>query len=362
MTMNQYAKALAKDCSLGFAKFEGFLLHDGRKSLRHDEVTLLDTAINTENCGDQIIMHYADKAMTGLFDDGVVLNHVQTHGYSSALEHVPSDTLKIACGTNMIATDMAGFGQLMTPLLNLRSYRHSVCLLAVGMRSLADVDGSFTRYSHDFLRYVLSPEVMHSVRDENTRRKLAELGIANVINTSCVTMWGLTPEFCANLPKEKHPEVLTTVTNYARDPESDRFMLETLLREYDKVHLWVQAEEDREYVAQLVDANSLDYIEHSKDALDRFLVDNAHHLDYFGTRLHAGVHSLNHGLRSMIVEVDNRARDIAADTNLPVVPRKELKQSMVTLIRESRPTEIRIPLDRINQWKSQFSDWNRNDR
>lgn len=358
MAMNQYVKTAIKDFSLGLAQFES-TFSAKRKNLERNRVTLLDTAINTENCGDQIIMHYADQVLKNLFPQSVELDHVQTHGYSSSLERVPSNTMKIACGTNMIATDMAGFGQLMTPILNLRSYRHSVCLLAVGMRSLADIDAPFTRYSHDFLRFVLSPDIMHSVRDENTKRKLAEIGIKNVINTSCVTMWGLTPEFCANLPKEKHPEVLTTVTNYARDPESDRFMLETLLQEYDRVHLWVQAEEDREYVSQLIDAGAVDYIEHSKDALDRFLADNAQRLDYFGTRLHAGVHSLNQGLRTMIVEVDNRARDIAADTNLPVVTRQELKQSMVSLVREPRATEIQIPLDRINQWKSQFANWNR---
>ncbi|WP_055426842.1 polysaccharide pyruvyl transferase family protein [Bifidobacterium aesculapii] len=356
MVMNQYVKTAIKDFSLGLARLESTFSHD-RKELASNRITLLDTAINTENCGDQIIMHYADKNLKELFPGAVRQEHVQTHGYSSTLEHVPASTLKIACGTNMIATDMAGFGQLMTPILNLRSYRHSVCLLAVGMRSLTDIDAPFTKYSRDFLRFVLTPDVMHSVRDENTKKKLAEIGIKNVINTSCVTMWGLTPEFCAALPKQKHTEVLTTVTNYARDPESDRFMLETLLQEYDRVHLWVQAEEDREYVAQLIDAGSIDYIEHSKDALDRFLADNADHLDYFGTRLHAGVHSLNQGLRAMIVEVDNRARDIAADTNLPVVTRKELKQAMVPLIREPRATEIHIPLDRINQWKSQFIHW-----
>ena len=56
----------------------------------------------------------------------------------------------------------------------------------------------------------------------------------------------------------------------------------------------------------------------------------------------------------MIVIIDNRARDIYYDTNIPAVERDELQNSMDELIEADRPTDIHVPLRSIEKWKSQF--------
>ena len=56
----------------------------------------------------------------------------------------------------------------------------------------------------------------------------------------------------------------------------------------------------------------------------------------------------------MIVSIDNRAADIARDTNIPTVIRENLRAEMHDLIENERDTNIKIPLEAIKSWKEQF--------
>lgn len=351
--MNKTLRGAVKSASLCLAEAKSFV-RPVKSAYSTDVITLLDTAMNSENAGDAIIMSYAEDRLREVFPTQRFI-HLQTHGQAPELEHARRDTLKILCGSNILWQDMRE--PLAWPLLHLDAYRHSVCLMAVGVAVNDGEPFEFSRESQRLLKYILDPSVMHSVRDENAKRQLEAIGITNVINTGCVTMWRLTPEFCRSIPTGKHRDVLTTVTDYKVDPELDRCMLENLLDSYENVYLWVQSEKDRTYVSQLMDASRIRFVDHGKGALDSFLDTHATEIDYFGTRLHAGVHCLNHGVRSMVVAIDNRARDIARDTNLPTVERVDLPQAMKSLIEGERETEIRIPLQAIDRWKSQFSSF-----
>ncbi|NMN02477.1 polysaccharide pyruvyl transferase family protein [Bifidobacterium panos] len=328
--------------------------HNRSSDFRHDEITLLDTAMGSENAGDQIIMSYVQKQMGELFPQQS-FKHLPTHTYSSVLESAIKNERKFVCGTNMLTMNLKENNPLALPLLRLTAYHNSVVLLAVGMRNLKQITAkAFTPYSVRVLKYLLDPTVLHSVRDEQTKRALEEAGIRNVVNTACVTMWDLTPDFCTQIPTSKNVDVLTTVTDYARDPEQDKFMLETLIEHYRNVYFWIQAEEDLEYVSSLIDINQIKTIGHHMSNLDAFLSEHKESIDYFGTRLHAGVHCLNHKVRSMIVVVDNRARAIGKDTNIPVIERDDLRQRMEQLIEEERSTSISLPFGAIERWKNQF--------
>jgi hypothetical protein len=227
-------------------------------------------------------------------------------------------------------------------------------LLAVGTRELPGMPRELTPYTHDLLDFLLDPNVLHSVSDENTKKLLENSGFTNVINTSCVTMWGLTPDRCLSIPTKKNVDALTTLTDYAKDEASDRLMLNTLLNNYEHVYLWVQSLNDSAYADYLVGENRLNFINHPKDSLDTFLSSHAQSIDYFGTRLHAGIHCLNHGIRSRIVIVDNRAESISKDTNIPVIQRSSLSDSMEETIYNNEPTKITLPSKSIQQWINQF--------
>lgn len=325
-------------------------------SLDRNNVVLLDTSLQSENCGDYIIMHYANMQLSKILQ-GKSFTHISTHRYGPEVEHAPKNYMKIACGTNLLSWDYEQDHSLATPKYHLGNYAHTVCLLAVGMREVKKEMNDFTPYTARFLRLLLDPRVLHSVRDEHTKQRLASIGVTNVLNTACVTMWNLTPEHCSRISRDRHDEVITTITEYARDPQQDKYMIETLLQKYARVHLWIQSTDDDPYLRSLnITSNRLHRIGHSFEEFDTFVKTNKESVDYFGTRLHAGVHCLNHGIRSMIVGVDNRASDIARDTKLPVIERNRLNGFLEQWIDRCEPIEIQLPFDNINRWKAQFSD------
>lgn len=76
-------------------------------------------------------------------------------------------------------------------------------------------------------------------------------------------------------------------------------------------------------------------------------------MDYIGTRLHGGIHALNHGVRAIVIEVDNRAAEIARDTGLPSLHIADVAK-LSDMIRSELEVKIDMPWDAIAQWKSQF--------
>ena len=76
-------------------------------------------------------------------------------------------------------------------------------------------------------------------------------------------------------------------------------------------------------------------------------------LDYVGLRLHGGIRAMQCGRRAIILEVDNRAREMGKDFALPTVERGALEEidGLITC-----PFQICLqpPLERVNRWKRQF--------
>ncbi len=58
---------------------------------------------------------------------------------------------------------------------------------------------------------------------------LNSMGITNVINTGCPTMWGITKSYVKTYQKKKAQEVICTLTDYDRDLENDQKLLDILL-------------------------------------------------------------------------------------------------------------------------------------
>lgn len=63
---------------------------------------------------------------------------------------------------------------------------------------------------------------------------------------------------------------------------------------------------------------------------------------------------LNNGKRSLIIAVDNRAKEISKDTNLPVIGREEVKEKLESMINNTWRMEINLPVENIRRWKAQF--------
>lgn len=197
----------------------------------------------------------------------------------------------------------------------------NVCLLGAGMSDIG-IDNGMDWYTKLFYETVLSRCRFRSVRDEMTKRKLESIGIKNVLNTACPTMWTLTEEAQGKIPVRKARAVLTSITDYAFSPEQEKKMLEILSKEYEHVIIWVQGSHDIDWcLSRTVNLDAYELVGPRIDQLNSILENPD--IDYIGTRLHAGIRCLNGGHRSLIVAVDNRARQIGRDTGLPVIERKD---------------------------------------
>ncbi len=318
-----------------------------RKIEDRDGVLLFDTGMDTQNAGDHIIMENCMLQLNPLLDVKNAV-HISTHklpepGQSWHGKH------RIVCGTNILSGNMRQYGLWKLPR-NLENY-HEITLMGVGFDSKAE---GYDKYTQRLLQTILKKNCFHSVRDTFSEKKLKSMGIQNVLYTGCPTMWNLTEAHCAGIPTGKASKVVTTLTDYCRDPSMDKAMLDTLLEGYDKVYLWLQGRDDLAYVRELGYEDKLTLIPSTLADYDTVLA--LEDLDYVGTRLHAGIRAVSKGHRSLIVSIDNRAECIGADTGLPTIRREDIPIALAERITGKFETKITMPWDNIARWKGQFED------
>lgn len=321
--------------------------------LRQDSQTVaaFDTAIGSRNLGDRVIMDACERFLESAFPDKPLLHlPVHTLPTEQQLQQLKQCKYRFLCGTNLLTSHIETWWNWQLPP-GWRGKRqvNNVILLGVGWNRYEDPCSPYTRL---ILRTVLNPCALHAVRDSYTYAQLRQAGFSNAVNTGCVTMWGLTPEFCRSIPAAKANAVITTLTDYRTDPEADQRMLDILGKGYQQVRIWPQGSGDEAYLKTLHLPGNATVLPGNLEAFNAAL--RPGQTDYVGTRLHAGIHALNHGVRSLIIGVDNRALEIGKDTALPVLPRAELGALDARLRREA-PTEILLPWENIRRFREQFT-------
>lgn len=310
---------------------------------------IFDTAIGSTNLGDHIIMDAVHQITEELFPDEFLLQ-IATHQRIHPLDLPtlrPYD-MAVVGGTNLLKNDNIRYSQWKVGLKELSVLKNKVVLLGVGWWQYQNKP--LSPYSRFLYRQLLAKQWSHSVRDSYTLKKLTSAGIHNVLNTGCPTVWSLDAEHCRQIPVEKSDTVVTTVTDYLRDPERDKHMLETLKAQYKEVFLWLQGSKDLEYVRQLSD--DVQVIPPKLAAFDRFLENRS--CDYIGTRLHAGIRALQKKRRSLIIGIDNRALEMQKDIGIQVLARSNM-DALPVWIHQHNPVELRIHWEAIAAWKSQFT-------
>lgn len=310
-------------------------------------VTLFDTGVATNNLGDEIIMDSVQDVIQEILPDAY-LNRVPTHDYigSYGRRLVRESALSFVGGTNLLDSNMFGRKSLWKLHFTDVFWLRSVVLLGVGWRGYRGAMKPFTRLA---LNSILAPEFTHSVRDSYSLTKLTGIR-PRVLNTACMTMWRLTAEFCAKLPRKKADKAVTTLTFYKPEPELDRTVLETLKAHYRDVVFWPQQARDMTYFESL-GVGGIEIVPPSLRAYTTMLENED--IDFIGTRLHGGIRAMQKGHRALILSVDNRAVEIARDTNLPVISRNEVS-ALLSWIFDAPATAIRLPSEAIGTWKAQF--------
>jgi hypothetical protein len=311
------------------------------------KITVFDTSTVTDNIGDFIIMDAVYRELLDLFPNDYFIN-MPTHDTlgSVARRHARQSDASFVGGTNLLCPNWFLRNQWRIGLLDFWRIGHPI-LLGVGWQKYKYITDIFTAW---MLQYLLKNKYMHSVRDAYTQMRLNKAGVKNVINTGCVSMWRLDAAHCKTVATHKTDSVIVTVTHYLRQPELDKAWIDLVCAKYKNVYFWSQMYGDEAYFASLCQ-QPYKVIGANLSAYDTFLKENE--VDFVGTRLHGGIRALHHKRRTIILEVDNRAKEIANDTNLPTCARDELNK-LTDMIEGSFITDIRLPVSNIEKWKSQF--------
>lgn len=308
---------------------------------------VFDPSYVTDNLGDFIILDAVNAILREVFPRDYMF-HVPTNDRMGpeARAQVSQADLSFVGGTNILTSHWWWYRQWNLTYTDLFRVRNAV-LLGVGWHKYQNKPDLITGLIY---KSILSSKYLHSVRDKYTEDHLRSIGIQNVLYTGCPTMWGLTPELCSTIPQSKSNVAVVTLTAYLANQDADRRWLDLVFKSYEKVYFWSQMHDDHDYAVQIC-GDRLNYISPSLEAYNDFL--ESCDCDFIGTRLHGGVRALQKRRRSLILEVDNRAKEIGKTTGLKTVPREDLS-AIGGWISGSVPTLVSMPVDNIAKWKRQF--------
>ncbi len=311
-------------------------------------IGLFDTSIVTDNVGDEIIMDSIMREMRDMFPEDFYVR-IPTHDkigsegrrYARLVDH------SFVGGTNLMCAYWWLKSQWKVGLLDFWRIGSPI-LMGVGWRFYQRDNDPITAF---MMRVMLSKKYKHSVRDEYTKQRVVDMGVENVLNTGCPTMWRLTPEHCATISQKKSQNALITVTAYRGDEAEDKAWINLVCDQYKTVYFWPQMHDDYDYIRKIA-GDRVTMLPASLKGYDDCIDNN--NIDYIGTRLHGGIRVLQRAHRALIIEVDNRAKEISKDTGLPTVERKDLDR-IKNWIEKGEEISIKMPWDVIKQWKGQFS-------
>lgn len=321
----------------------------GKSNLEHcGEIVILNTAIGSDNLGDEIIEYYYMKAIKNIVDPQKLYN-VATHIKPSddEIRHLLSAKYAIIIGTNILSPQMELYSgwKFDNRLIKMRN----VLLVGTGWWGYKKP----SVYSKYVYKNILSKDIIHSVRDEQTLHVLKNIGIDNVVNTNCLTMLGLDKK-CKDIPYKKGSEVLFTVTGVIGDHRKDKDMIRIIRENYTNIYFWPQGDIDLQYLKKIDNLEGIKIVDRSLDTYSTFLKEHDE-LDYIGTRLHGGIHAMQNGRRTIIIAVDNRAIEMSRDTGLPVIRDTEIQEKLNIAINSEWKTEIRLNRLTIEKWYESFT-------
>ena len=323
------------------------------------KIIVFDTAVGTSNRGDDIIVSSAEIYLRPLLEQSFVMRfgtHVKNLGWAHCLtnsvkiKYAKEADYKFILGTNLL-TSNAIRSMKQWPVLSLPDYLlyKNCILMGVGIKFKDTKLSLHTRLLYEKL---LRKDIIHSVRDEQSKKLLSSISGLQVLNTGCPTLWSLTPELCEKIPTFKGPNVIATVSGYKsqQDAIKDQQMIAILEKNYEKIYLWVQTSEDEQYYKTLQHQKDVQRIYSFKQFKE---VCQNGKVDYIGTRLHGGIYAMQCGVRTLIVEIDQRAEGFRLTNNINTIKRDKI-QALEDVLHSQIKTEIRLKSAEIKEWLAQF--------
>ena len=316
-------------------------------------VLLLDPSIATFNVGDKIISRSAREHLKPILDFSFVVEastHLPVTMYLKNIFYSYDFDYRFVCGSNLIRGKMNSIMKLWDVNLRSASIISPLILIGVGWWKKGDTPNAYSRALYSKL---LDKKKLHSVRDNYTLGQFQQMGFKNVLNTSCPTMWKLTDDHTKDIPQTKATDVVTTLTDYDKNPVADQQMINILSKKYRKVYLWLQGVNDFNYAHLMHLPENVELVNPVLEDYDNLLAQDD--IEYVGTRLHAGIRALQKKKRTIILAVDHRALEKKKDFNLTVLDRNDV-HLLEGMIDDTFKTKINLPLDNIKAWKNQFNE------
>ncbi|MEY0840145.1 polysaccharide pyruvyl transferase family protein [Providencia rettgeri] len=311
-------------------------------------IALYDPSIATSNVGDEIISEAVKNELMHLFKDSQFIS-LPTHSKRSLgiIKKANSCDLSFVGGSNLLSPNMLRYQQFKLSIYDFLNTKNLI-LMGTGWQCYSKNTDILARY---FYNNNLSKKYMLSVRDDYTAEKLLSIGVTNVINTGCPTMWRLNKEHCSKISKSKRDKVIFTLTDYSQDYNADKYFINIIKKNYSYVYFWPQGMNDLKYLSTLTNVSDINIIPPRLTDYNNFLLHNE--CDYIGTRLHGGVKALQHYKRTFIIGIDNRANEKNKDFNLFVLKREAIKE-LDDVINSCITTDIKLNYNAIEKFKSQF--------
>lgn len=319
---------------------------------------VFDTAIGTSNLGDEIILQCLEEEMAFLLDNCFIMRfgtHVKNLPKlryfmgSQKLQFAYDADFKLIMGTNLLTRDILRT-QAQWPISSLDSWLYYNSIMA-GVGTTLD-EGKTTNYTRKIYKRILRPDFYHSVRDEESKRLLEDMGF-KAINTGCPTLWKITPDFCKQIPTQKANRVIFSLSGYKvqRNRERDLDLIHILRENYKELLFWCQTSMDEIYLDTFENVEDIQRIYSLKQYED---ILNNGNIDYVGTRLHGGIYAIQHKVRSIIISIDHRAEGFHDTNNLCICERDEIPDKLAGMINGEIVTDIRLRQEDIDCWKAQF--------
>ncbi|MHB1456407.1 MAG: polysaccharide pyruvyl transferase family protein [Armatimonadota bacterium] len=320
-----------------------------------NNILLLDTSVSSDNKGDDIIMECVKHELEFLTKGNFVLNapthlspfnpyEIWKNSYQVRIHK--NCIYKFVCGTNLLAPNMLSrFPQWNLNIFNYQAAQGCI-LVGVGAKS-GDKINLYTRLLY---RKLLNKNYYHSVRDKRSKALVEEIGL-KAINTGCVSMWMITPEFCKTIPTNKASKVVFTLAGISEKDERDQRLIDILKTNYATIYFWIQGISDYEYLNNFNNIEDIIIIPPDINTYKDILMGDD--IDYVGIRLHGGIYAIRHKKRSIIIAIDERAREISRCTGLNCIEKDQF-DILSDMINSEIRTDIKMPLDEINRWKAQF--------